>query len=487
MLSVVVVLLLVASVGGFYAYRQLNPAPTCASPLGGARVLKTQLAPPTTIGGITEFALPTPDRAPNAPSVAPDGSVWFAERSVAGVAHFYPDNRTLVEYAWPYNYPAPPSSGGICGDKTDVWGTALWDGKVWASDPTGNQLVAMDPSTGQFTTIKLSGNSSHPSYPYELTVGPDNNTLWFPELFSSKIGELSADGTLHEFALPGGINAEPSQVTFLNSTTGFYSDVGQGPGTGGVYSFDPRDFSPKLVGGQKLTAPSGIAVASGALWVALHGASSVASYNFTTRAWSYYPTTPVSWNPITLPYFVNANGSSVWLNEHYGNRMARIDPASGSMTEYSESSGVINGSFIGNTLTFALGGGRAWFAELTGNTLGYVDASYTPGFSTSIEGNRTLVVNKGSSVSVNFVVHSTAHQGELNITFADSESLTSAPGNLTFTAPSTSFSPPLGGESKIKVTITASQSLNPGTYGAILTASDGSTYVSSVLRIIVPA
>ena len=57
--------------------------------------------------------------------------------------------------------------------------------------------------------------------------------------------------------------------------------------------------------------------------------------------------------------------------------MARIDPANGSLTEYSESTQVVNdGSLIGNALTFALGGGRAWFAELTGNVLGYVDASY---------------------------------------------------------------------------------------------------------------
>ena len=46
------------------------------------------------------------------------------------------------------------------------------------------------------------------SFPYTLTPGP-NNTLWFTELFSSKIGELSANGTLHEYPLPGGVDANP--------------------------------------------------------------------------------------------------------------------------------------------------------------------------------------------------------------------------------------------------------------------------------------
>ncbi len=446
-------------------------------------MLRTQLAPPATFGGVTEFALPAPLREPNAPTVAPDGSVWFAEQSVAGLAHFYPDNRTLVEYAWPYGYPAPPSPGGVCGDKTSVWGLALWNGKVWASDTTGNQLVSLDPSSGKLAATKVPTNGS---FPYTLTPGP-NNTLWVTELFASKIGELSSNGTLREYPLPGGIDATPSQLIFTNSTTGYYADVGRGLNGGGVYSFNPNHFSPTLVGGQKLTEPSSLTIGSGALWVALHGSSSVGSYNFTTKAWSYYPTTPVPWNTTTLPYFVNADDSSVWVNEHFGNRMARIVPATNSITEYSEANRSVNGSLIGNALTFAVGGGRAWFAELTGNVLGYVDASYTPGFSTSIAGNSTLAINRGSSASVDLVIHDTTHQGALTLSFADSETLISRPSNLTFTAPTNSLSPPAGGDSTIRVTIAASQSLKPGTYYAILTATDGLTFKSSFLKIVVPA
>ena len=299
--------------GGIYVYQQLNPAPSCADPLGSAKVLRTQLAPPTTIGGVTEFALPSPLREPSAPTVAPDGSVWFGEQSAAALAHFYPGNRTLVEYAWPYHYKAPPSNGGFCGNKSDIWGVALWNGKVWVSDTSGNQLVALDPSTGQFSAIKIPTNNS---YPYTLTLGP-NNTLWFAELFGAKIGEVSANGTLREYSLPGGVNAAPTQIVFANSTTGFYDDVGEaGADNGGIYSFNLSHFSPVLVGGQKLSEPSSITLASGALWVALHGSSSVGSYNFTTKSWSYYPTSYVVWpgGPVTtLPYFVHSNGSEVWL------------------------------------------------------------------------------------------------------------------------------------------------------------------------------
>ncbi len=198
----VILLIIVASVGGFYVYQQLNPSPSCANPLGGAKVLRTQLPPPATIGGVTEFTLPSPLRAPNGVTVAPDGSVWFGEQSVAGVAHFYPGNRTLVEYAWPINYKAPPATAGFCGNKSDIMDVTLWNGKVWAPDTSGNQLVALDPSTGKFSTVQIPTNTS---YPYTLTPGP-NDTLWITELFSGQIGELSANGTLRQYSLPGGIS-----------------------------------------------------------------------------------------------------------------------------------------------------------------------------------------------------------------------------------------------------------------------------------------
>ena len=320
-----------------------------------------------------------------------------------------------------------------------------------------------------------------------MTPGP-NDTLWVAELFSGRIGEVSANGTVRQYSLPGGSNAEPAQVIFANSTTGFYDDVGASEsGGGGIYSFNVSHFSPALVGGQRFFDPSSIALASGSLWVALHGSSSVASYNFTAKSWSYFPTSFVLWDgsPVTtLPYFVNSNGSEVWVNEHYGNRIAVIDPANGSLAEYSESDHPVDGTTITGAETFAVGGGRAWFTEWFSNGLGYVDPDYDPGFYTSIAGNGTVTVNPGSTTSVDLLVHDTTHQGALNLTFADSESFVSKPANLTFSAPSLPTSVPIG-TATVPVTITALNSLKPGTYWAILTATDGLTYESSLLKVVV--
>ncbi len=94
MLGVLLVVIL-ASVTVVYVYQQQNPPPNCTSPLGNSKILRTTLPAPTVIGGITEFSLPGPLRNPNAPVVAPDGSVWFGEQAVAGIAHFYPGNMDL--------------------------------------------------------------------------------------------------------------------------------------------------------------------------------------------------------------------------------------------------------------------------------------------------------------------------------------------------------------------------------------------------------
>ncbi|MDG6913207.1 MAG: hypothetical protein JRN35_09045, partial [Nitrososphaerota archaeon] len=88
--------------GGAPAHTSTSSSASCQPPLGGRSVLKSQLQS-VTFGAVTEFALPSPARSPNAITVAPDGSVWFGEQAIPGVAHLYP-NGTLVEYAWPFNY-----------------------------------------------------------------------------------------------------------------------------------------------------------------------------------------------------------------------------------------------------------------------------------------------------------------------------------------------------------------------------------------------
>lgn len=473
----VVLALAVILAGGAVYFFEAQQGPSCSQPLGGARVLKSQLSS-INFGAVTKFKLPSPDRNPNGVVVAQDGSVWFGEQTLPGVGHVFP-NGTLIEYVWPFSYPTQSGSGQGCVPKTEMWGITLWNGNVWAADPTGNQLVGLTPATQTFQSIKLPRNSS---FPYSLTVDPQDS-LWFTELFGSMIGRVDQNGTLHEYHLPGGNQSVPSEIVFVNKTLGYYSDAGEaGVGNGGVYSFNPNNFSPHAVtGSRKLNLPTSLALADGGIWLALHGSSEIAFFNFTRGTWTSYATSTVTYVDTTLPYFIKSNGSTVWFNEHYGNRVAMVNPQKNQLTEYSLSKPpATSGSDIDNALTFALGNGKAWFTEWTANYVGFVDMSYRPTFSVSVD-NRTLSLAPGNSKDVTVMV-SGQSPSPLALKFSDSESFTGTPKAIKISSDQQTILS-LSGQERITIHIQAGTQLPVGVYTVAITASDGLVSRSSYVEL----
>ena len=188
-------LAVVISIGGAFAILRQGPSSGCASFLG-ASMVKSEITS-RSFGAVMTFSLPAPERRPNAVAVAPDGSIWFGEQAVAGLAHLYVTNGTLVEYSFPGTYETSSVAGFGCADKTDIWGVALWDGRVWATDSAQNRLVGLSPTNDTFKIVPLSTNDS---LPYTLTPGPDN-ALWFTQINSGQIGTLYSNGTLAEHSV----------------------------------------------------------------------------------------------------------------------------------------------------------------------------------------------------------------------------------------------------------------------------------------------
>lgn len=458
----------------------------CTPFLGTPKTLKSNLRAES-FGAITKFQLPSPGRAPNAITVSSsDGSVWFGEQAIPGVGHLYP-NGTLIEYSWPSDYSSSStSSNGLysCSYRTDVWGIALWNGKVWASDTSGNRLVSLDPITGSATSLKLPLNNS---FPYTMTVGPDNS-LWFTELTSSRIGRVFSNGTLIEYPLQqGGMNEAPAEISFVNSTLGYYVTISgvAGNAKSAVYAFNPQQFSPRIVG-QDLTlySPSSVAASDNGLWIIQHGPSIIAFYDVRTDQLIPYPTSTINYTNTVLPYFVKLNGSHVWFNEHYGNRIAKLDFEKGTLTEYSESNPpATNSSQIDNALTFALGTDRVWFTGWTANYVGFVNASYRPNFSVHIADNSTFELRAGGTANLKMVVEGKSSR-PLSVLFSDSESFGAVPRNITAVANVTDVRA-LNGIANIAVTITAKPTLQPGSYTLLLTISDGLILQSAYVRLYV--
>lgn len=462
----VLVVLLLSGGSLVYLFVYQYDSYACSQFKGTTNVLKCQVKS-SGFGAVVKYSLPAPDRDPNAIVAAPDGSVWFGEQALPGIGHLYPTNGTLVEYAWPGTY-GMQSGGSGSTYKTDIWGVAQWNGRMWGSDGAGNRLVGIDPSTWSIQSVNLPTSDS---FPYTLTVGPENS-LWFTELVSSQIGRLYPNGTLHEYSSP---DKTPAQIVFKNETVGYLVTVGDpAKPVGHVYEFNPTDgFSPIVVGGtEPLYSPDSVAVAQDGLGVIQHGPSQIKFYDLNTGPWSTYPTSSVPYTNTVLPYFAIGNGSLIWFNEHYGNRIATLDVSKGTLTEYNEANPApTTVSGIDNALTIALGNEKLWFTEWTANNIGYVDATFRPGFSIGLAGGSSVQVHQGGTVDLTLVVSGQSSR-PLSLNSSDSETFTAAPHNITIGIDQTSIQT-LNGHQDVKATITTDSGSSVGNYTLAFTVTDG--------------
>jgi streptogramin lyase len=464
----VVIIAVVSALGAYSLTRSASSTSTavCTQPSGVTRV---QLTASPTFGEVTTFALPEPLKAPNSVTAAADGSVWFGEVALRGVAHLF-TNGTLMEYAWPSSVIGPDTS---CFDLSELWGVVIWYGMVWGSDSPNDQLVGLSPSNDSFQMIHLASGS----LPRFLAIDTSGD-LWFTESSTSatQIGELTSPTSAPRyFDIPAGPGEISASVIFYNSSLAYVVTVNPATTAGAVFSFDPSAAQPvftDLSSKTDLFAPYSAAVADGGLWVGEHDASEVAFLNETTGTWSFFPT---SLNPEvleTLPYYLIANGTSVWFNEHDGDRVADIQAGS-TLTEYNISSVSLTSVGIGNALTIALDRNLVWFTEWTGNEVGYVNASMPPDFSISAVGPRLVTLSPGSSSNISLAVSgSTDHQ--LTFQYADSESNDAHPANLTFSSNVTTIDS-LSGSKMVSLQISAKSGMAPGQYLALATVTDGLT------------
>lgn len=444
---------------------------SCVS-LGGKTELTSTLAH-SNITAITEWKLPDPLRYSNAITTAPDGSVWFGEQSLPGVAHFFPNNGTLVEYEWP---PSTPVLQGSCPFKASIWGIALWERMVWATNGDGNSIVGLNPVNGSFVTLDLPLNNSSP---YTLTVGPDG-ALWFTALTNTAfIGRVSPSLVVSMYPVLNHTDEIPTDIQFVNSSFGYFTALNPfEPTPAGVFSFDPQDaaggISATPVGGNvTLSELTSVAVSSNAVWVVQHDTSNLWGYDLSTHEWTIYPTSRENYTITTLPYFDTTSGDTVWFNEHYGNKIAELDPAPvGTLTEFSEADPPItSGLQVQNDLTICAVPDGLWFTSMTGNYIGFVNASYKPDFAISVQGANSLNLSQSSGTVARLEVTGTWN-GNLNVTVSDSEKFNSAP-DLISIQPSVSSIPPESGPFLMSVNLSLTGNLRPGPYTVAITVSDG--------------
>jgi len=478
--ALVVIVLLAGALG---AYAILRPGSStsgtsaCPSNYQGTAPLRTTLAY-STVGHITTYELPENSRAPNGITVAPDGSVWFGEESMPAFAHLF-QNGTLLEYVWPGTYPPVGAIDYSCGYRTQIWGVALWNGTVWASDASGNQLVNLNPTTGDFHFYTLAADA----FPYYLVSGLDGR-LWFTEAYVPAIVSLDENGTAHTYSLPTGFQGFPTQISFVNSSYALYDDAGQaGVGNGGVYSFNPsHPVFTRLGGNRTLSGLTGLATTTGGIWVSQHGPPFINFYNYSSMGWTNYPTSRVPYASTTLPYFIQTDGTNVWFNEHYGDKVAEIEPRAGTMIEYAISNPPVgNLSSISGSQTIARSGEKIWFAEFGSNKVGFADFSSPPPFDLFPLSSQQVMIKPGGTVVFSLELQGSS-SSPVRLEFSDSEQSTAVPKNLNATSSGYKFDN-FGSGTKFTVTVTAAAGLAPGVYILDVTATDGPASYSLFLHI----
>jgi streptogramin lyase len=482
--ALAVIAIIVVATFAVYEEYIAPPASTCA-PIQGGRSDVARLSG-TTFGAVTEYQLPSQGRWPTAITSSPDGSIWFVEQELPGVGHFFPQNATLVEYAWPgYAAPKPPN----CEPQASSSGIALWNGRVWAADQFGNAILGLNPADGSVVNYST---ASKADFPYWLAVGPGGN-LWFASDYTPpRLGEIFPNGTISVVNLSGLAQEFPLQVKFVNSTLGFITALNltavSSSNTcvcnGHIYSFDPSrvaaTISPSLVGGNfQLILPTSVAYSDGRIWVAQHGTSRVASYDFATKDWTTWPTTTVPWSA-TYPYYAVSSGGTLWFNEHYANKIATIDPLKGTMTEYSESNPPASSNAgIQNDEYDALAGGDLWFTSMSGNYIGFVNGSYAPSFQVGAVGNSSAEIAAGEGASFTLRV-SGEWSTPLQVNVSDSENYSSVPSEIAVTT-GVAAVPTGASPFDLGVTVRTDSSLAPGRYTVAVTLTDAGVQQAAFL------
>jgi hypothetical protein len=203
----------------------------------------------------------------------------------------------------------------------------------------------------------------------------------------------------------------------------------------------------------------------------------MAFLNFTTDRWTIYPTSTVPYVTTVLTYFDASNGTAVWFNEHYANRMGVITDDARYLTEYSITDPpLFNITTIlenYNLVTMGLASFGPWFAAATAGIVGFVNASYHPPF--SITANTTSVnLAPGGSTEIGIQYTGNVAGSNLSLQFEDNEFYNGSAKLLSFVPETIATSS--AGVSTFTLAVSASSSLQPGEYEAAATVTNGSIY-----------
>jgi streptogramin lyase len=358
------------------------------------------------------------------------GRVWIVENDSLG---YYDLNTRAVVISKTFPNTAPQY---LAIDSYD---------NVWLTLLNTDQIVEYDPSTG--TTYNYTTPSSNTGL-QGITVSPFDGSVWFAEAYAGRIGRLipcnSSSCSITEYAPPPGIIIQGVIQLVVDKT--------------------------------------------GLVWFTVHDGNEFGNFNPSTGQWQlfpigYCPDSYVADCEIGLPNAIDTDPSGqVWFSEHVSGRIARYDPASGTLTEYMMPTSSSYCTKECAPLAWWMWPGKnnlVWFVAFGLGEIGYVNASLAVPFDI-ISPSHVDVPQAGCA---NIVVSSTYTSGQPpNFNGAvTSEDSSSNPPMITFAG--SQFTQTSNGVASSILTIFAGRNATTRTSYVAVSAYDADVTVNAFVNV----
>jgi virginiamycin B lyase len=231
------------------------------------------------------------------------------------------------------------------------------DGGFWFTESAANKIARFSSAAGTFREYQLLTPGAIPSGIARSADG----SIWFTENGVDKIGRITTNGVINEFPAPAGFK-RPYAITLgpdraLWFTDQFSNVIGRITPSGATTS-----FTLPLVAGGSPGSNNIISGPDGALWFTMKQ-----GYigRITTSGVSSFDKVPTAGSdPFGLALGADRN---IWFTEHDSNRIGRLNPWNGFMTEFP-----IPTAHSGPADIVNLGNCYMAFTEEDGSQIGYL-------------------------------------------------------------------------------------------------------------------
>lgn len=461
---------------------------------------------------VKEYTIPTECTNPLAIATDYDGNVWFAQTNTGNLAKFDPKSETFSEY----ENPTWPPNG-----RSMMWGIdSSADGSIWYTDETFDSVWKFSPVDETYQ--RLPYPSEGDSLPQKLKV--EGSQIIVNDFTGNKITFLDptqSDGELSYLSLPSPVEDSVTGDFAVDSENNLWYTNWIFQQGGVLVKFDQEGYQESVAGtGEEflplfdyievielpdnLLTPNGATITNdGKLWLADTSSSSFFSFDPSSETFTQFVTSDPPFStygnssgiiktPISRPYWIETNDSDqVIFNEQTSNRLAVMDPKSGTLVEYFVPSmnpnwgdcGEMTECGLAQIFDFTVDGEKIWFTEWVENNIGVVDTSIDLPLEIQIDAE-IVSLGAGESADISYIVSPTTSQDLSNVSLIMSDTHSFLNLKSDANTPST-FQLDFDAPRPIPTTISASEDAVPGEYKILLGAQTNEVAVSKFLTVIV--